>query len=64
MTKCSLCTIEFEGAPFTIINPSVRIEDVCGDCLNLYANQMFDELAERIEEHNDLGEITLCGEES
>ena len=46
--KCDLCKQEIKGAPFTIVNPEYRIENVCGECMNLYANEMYEELGERM----------------
>ena len=37
MTECNLCGTKFTEAPFTIVTPEYRIEDVCGNCMNLYA---------------------------
>ena len=37
MTECDLCGVKFSEAPFTIRSPSYTIENVCGNCMNLYA---------------------------
>ena len=46
---CDLCKQPISDAPFTIVTPIDRIENVCGECMNLYGNQLYDELVERIE---------------
>lgn len=42
--KCDICNEEIIGAPFTIVTPWYRIENVCGECMNLYTNEEYDEL--------------------
>jgi hypothetical protein len=58
---CDLCKQPFEEPPFTIVTPEFRIENVCGECMNLYGNQMYDELIERIKSF-DTSTKTVKGE--
>ena len=37
VNKCDLCGVGFPEAPFTIRSPDYTIENVCGNCMNLYA---------------------------
>ena len=52
--KCDLCDQDITSAPFTIVTHKYRIENVCGECMNLYANHDFDALWKRMEELNDI----------
>lgn len=47
--RCDLCEEEIENAPFTIVTPEYEIPNVCGECMNLFGNQEFDQLTKRIE---------------
>lgn len=49
--NCDFCNQEIDGAPFNIVTPEFRAI-VCGECMNLFGNQLYDELVERIEKYN------------
>lgn len=43
---CDICGNKISSAPFSYITPSIRIENVCGRCINLLANKEWDKLNE------------------
>lgn len=45
--ECIFCGEGFDHTPFTIVTHESRFEDVCGTCMNLWANDEFGELTER-----------------
>ena len=48
MNKCEFCLEYFEEAPFVIITHDAKFEPICGICMNLWANDDFEELSERM----------------
>jgi len=52
--KCDICGKEIKDAPFSYVTPNIRLENVCGDCINLLANQEWNKLIEVLKKNEGM----------